>query len=161
MDGAAVVRTLAEARREGADLDELLRTAVAEIERSEDRYDWVGIYVLEGEVLVLHDYVGRPTDHDRIPVGTGVCGTAVAEDRDVNVADVRAVDNYLACSLETRSELVILIRSETDGTIYGQLDLDSDRPGAFGPADEDELRVVARWLAAAFDAEDGVPGLVE
>ncbi len=153
MDGREVVGRLEEARKEGADLDELLRLAVAEIEASEDRYDWVGIYLLDGEILVLHDYIGRPTDHDRIPIGAGVCGTAVAEGRDVNVEDVHAIDNYLSCSVETRSELVILIRSEEGGTIYGQLDLDSDQPAAFGGEDEAELRVVARWLAGAFDRE--------
>jgi len=153
MDGRDVVRRLEEARAEGAGLDELLRVAVAEIEEAEERYDWVGIYLLEGDVLVLDNYIGRPTDHDRIPVGEGVCGTAVAEGRDVNVADVQAIDNYLACSLETRSELVVLIRSERDDTIYGQLDLDSDRPAAFGPEDEEQLRIVARWLAGAFERE--------
>jgi GAF domain-containing protein len=153
MDGGEVVRRLEVAGREGAELDELLRAAVAEIEASEDRYDWVGIYLLEGDVLVLHDYIGRPTDHDRIAVGTGVCGTAVAQGRDVNVADVHSIENYLACSVETRSELVVLIRSERDGTIYGQLDLDSDRPAAFGSEDEEQLRIVARWLARAFDRE--------
>lgn len=153
MDGRDVVRRLEEARAEGAELDELLRVAVAEIEEAEERYDWVGIYLLEGDVLVLDNYIGRPTDHDRIAVGEGVCGTAVAEGRDVNVADVQAIDNYLACSLETRSELVVLIRSERDDTIYGQLDLDSDRPAAFGPEDEEQLRIVARWLAGAFERE--------
>jgi L-methionine (R)-S-oxide reductase len=153
MEGRAVVRRLEEARDQGAELDELLRVAVAEIEEAEQRYDWVGIYLLEGDVLVLDNYIGRPTDHDRIPVGEGVCGTAVAEGRDLNVADVQAIDNYLACSLETRSELVVLIRSERTDTIYGQLDLDSDRPAAFGPEDEEQLRIVARWLAGAFERE--------
>lgn len=150
MDGAKVVERLEAAKRDGAKRDELLRLAVAEIEASEERYDWVGIYLLEGPTLVLHDYIGRPTEHDRIAVGTGVCGTAVAEERDVNVPDVQAIDNYLSCSVETRSELVVLIRDGEDGAIHGQIDMDSDRPGAFGPADEEEIRRVARWLAGLF-----------
>jgi L-methionine (R)-S-oxide reductase len=153
VDGHEVVRELEEARRGGASRDELLQAAVAGIERADDRYDWVGIYLLEGDTLALHDYVGRPTDHDRIAVGTGVCGAAVAEGRDLNVPDVRAIDNYLACSVETRSELVVLIRGAEGGTIHGQIDLDSDRADAFLPRDEDEVRIVARWLAGLFEEE--------
>ncbi len=153
MNGEEIVGRLAAARRSGADREELLGLAVAEIEAAEDRYDWVGIYLLEGDTLVLHDYIGRPTDHDRIPVGSGVCGTAVAEQRDVNVPDVRSIDNYLACSIETRSELVILIRRDVESPIFGQIDLDSDRPGAFEAEDEEQLRVVALWLAELFEAE--------
>ncbi|HKK26483.1 MAG TPA: GAF domain-containing protein [Gemmatimonadota bacterium] len=153
MDGGKVVETLDAARRGGASRDELLRLAVHEIEAAEDRYDWVGIYLLDDSTLVLHDYIGKPTDHDRIPVGQGVCGTAVAERRDVNVPDVQAIDNYLACSLETRSELVVLIRDGEDGPIHGQIDMDSDRPSAFGPEDEREIRRVAGWLAGTFDGD--------
>jgi len=150
MDGEAVVRRLEEARREGASRDELLRLAVHEIEAEEDHYDWVGIYLLDGPTLVLHDYVGKPTDHDRIPVGRGVCGTAVAEGRDLNIPDVHAIDNYLACSAETRSELVVLLREDEDAPVHGQIDMDSDRPSAFAARDEEEIRRVARWLAGLF-----------
>ena len=150
MDGSAVVERLEEARRGGAGRDELLRLAVHEIEAADERYDWVGIYLLEGPGLVLHDYVGKPTEHDRIPVGQGVCGTAVSERRDLNVPDVHAIDNYLACSVETRSELVVLIREDEDAPIHGQIDMDSDRVSAFGAEDEEEIRRVARWLAGLF-----------
>ncbi|MFQ5678030.1 MAG: GAF domain-containing protein [Gemmatimonadota bacterium] len=174
-----VIRALASRRAAGGDRDDLLREAVCLIEAAEERFHWVGVYLLEpstrsggqaeparvggeggpprpgpptppaGE-LVLHNYVGRPTDHVRIPVGVGVCGTAVAEGRDINVPDVRALDNYLACSLETRSELVVLIRDPESGEIHGQLDLDSDRPAAFTEHDVRELGRVAEWLARLF-----------
>jgi len=98
---------------------------------------------------VLGPYVGAATDHVRIPVGRGVCGTAVAEDRDINVPDVREIENYIACSVGTRSELVVLIRAPESGRVLGQLDLDSDRVAAFTDADERELRVVADWLGSA------------
>ncbi|MFQ5746078.1 MAG: GAF domain-containing protein [Gemmatimonadota bacterium] len=133
---------------DGAGGDPLLRRAVELIEAADERYDWVGVYMLEDDVLVLRTYVGKATEHDRIEVGVGVCGTAVAEDRDINVPDVTAIGNYLACSLETRAELVVLIRAPEDGRILGQLDLDSDRPDAFDGKDLAELRAIADWLGA-------------
>lgn len=148
MDGRDIVESLAARRSEGATRDELLREAVASIEAADDKYDWVGIYLLEGDTLVLHNYVGKPTDHTRIEVGVGVCGTAVAEDRDLNVEDVGALDNYLACSLETASEIVVLIRDPDSGQVLGQLDLDSDRLAAFDDDDHAELKIVADWLGA-------------
>ena len=78
--------------------------------------------MLHGDELVLEAYAGRDTDHTRIPVGQGVCGTAVATGLDQNVPDVRAVENYLACNTWTRSELVVLIRR-------GDRDPGSDRRG--------------------------------
>lgn len=151
LEGTRVVDRLSEARSDGASRDELLRSAVREMEEAEDHFDWVGIYLLEDrDELVLHNYIGRPTDHDRIPVGKGVCGEAVAEGRDINVPDVRERENYLACSAETRSELVVLIRDPGNGEIHGQVDLDSDDPDAFDERDEREVRVVADWLAELF-----------
>lgn len=104
-------------------------------------WGWVGIYLLVGDVLVLGPFIGPPTDHVRIPVGTGVCGTAVAEDRNVVVDDVQTLDNYLACSIGTRSEIVVLIRE--GGRVVGQFDVDSDDVAAFGPADEALLHRLA------------------
>lgn len=153
LDGDTVVATLEAERRQGASDDELMETAVREIEASEDDYDWVGIYLLEDdeEHLVLHEFVGEPTEHDRIEVGVGVCGTAVARGEDINVPDVTEVENYLACSPHTRSEIVVLIRDPDGGRIFGQLDLDSDRREAFGERDRRELRKVADWLARLFE----------
>lgn len=152
LDGERVVERLEAERRQGASEDELLRTAVEQIEAADGDYDWVGVYLLEEdeELLVLHEFVGEPTEHDRIEVGVGVCGTAVAEGRDINVPDVDDVENYLACSPDTRSEIVVLIRDPDGGRIFGQLDLDSDRPGAFGERDRRELAKVADWLARLF-----------
>lgn len=148
-DGHEIVEKLRAARDAGASRDELLAEAVRQIEGAEEHYDWVGIYLLDGEVLDLHNYIGKATDHARIPVGVGVCGTAVVTGRDMNVPDVDALDNYLACSLETVSELVVLIRGD-DGEIHGQLDLDSDRRAAFNDRDERELKRIADWLAGLF-----------
>lgn len=150
IDGRSMVLQLEARRAAGAPRGDLLSGAVQLVEAAEDTYDWVGIYLLQGYDLVLHDYVGAATEHTRIAVGQGVCGTAVAEDRDINVPDVRAIENYIACSVGTVSELVVLIRSPATGKVVGQLDLDSDRPAAFGERDEIELKIVADWLGGLF-----------
>jgi L-methionine (R)-S-oxide reductase len=110
-------------------------------------YHWVGIYKLEGDTLVLGPYVGPTTDHVRIPVGRGVCGTAVAENKNQVVPDVRELDNYLACNLQTRSEIVVLIREPGTGRILGQIDVDGQAVNAFGKEEEGFLTNVAELLA--------------
>ncbi len=124
---------------------ELLRTAAEKIRASGAPYTSVYLYMLHGEELVLEAFAGRETDHTRIPVGKGVCGTAVATGQDQNVADVRAVENYLACNTWTRSELVVLIRRGE--RILGQIDVDSDEPDPFTPEEEAEVRKVADAIA--------------
>ena len=150
--GSEIAAALATARASGASATDLLAEAVRRIEAASERFDWVGVYLLEDGELVLGPYVGAATDHVRIPVGRGVCGTAVAEDRDINVPDVRELDNYIACSVGTRSELVVLIREPETGRVRGQLDLDSDRVAAFTSEDERELKRVADWLGEALTA---------
>lgn len=108
-------------------------------------YDWSGIYRLEGDTLVLDAYVGAATDHTHIPVGRGVCGTAVAENANQVIEDVRELSNYLACSLQTRSEIVVLIRREEE--ILGQIDIDGHTVGAFDATDEKMLAEIAEILA--------------
>lgn len=98
-------------------------------------------------VLVIGPFAGSedPPDHSRIEVGDGVCGTAVAENKNQIVRDVRELDNYLACSLHTRSELVVLIHH--DNEIVGQFDIDSDTVGAFTQEDEQLLEDLAELIA--------------
>lgn len=141
----AAVRDMIDAP--GASRDDVLRRAIALL-AERDGYDWTGVYLLEGDTLVLGPYVGKPTEHTRIPVGRGVCGTAVAERHDIVVDDVTKLDNYLACSLETRSEIVVLIRR--GDRIFGQIDVDSDRTRAFGDDDRRLLLRVAAELARLF-----------
>ncbi len=116
-------------------------------------FDWVGVYWLQGEELVLGPFVGAPTEHVRIPVGRGVCGTAVAEGRNQVVKDVRELSNYLACSLETRSEIVVLIR-DGEGKILGQIDVDGRRVGAFDETDEALLEKAARRIAGRMEKKE-------
>ena len=116
-------------------------------------FDWVGIYWLKGGELLLGPFRGGPTEHVRIPVGKGVCGTAVAEGKNQLVDDVRELTNYLACSLETRSEIVVLIRDE-EGRILGQIDVDGREVGAFDKSDEALLEESARRIAGGAQGEE-------
>jgi GAF domain-containing protein len=108
-------------------------------------YTWVGIYVLEGDELVLGPYIGKPSPHTRIPLGRGICGAAATEKATIVVDDVNADARYLACSIETKSEIVVPIMHGAD--VLGEIDIDSDRPAAFGAADRALLEPVAALLA--------------
>lgn len=124
--------------------EEVLNEAVRLVHDAHPSWDWSGIYLMKGGVLVLGPSTA-PADHDRIEVGEGVCGTAVAEDKNQVVEDVREVENYLACSIHTRSEIVVLIRH--GGEIVGQFDIDSDTVGAFTSEDEALLEELAGVVA--------------
>ncbi len=124
---------------------ELLQLAADRIQAAGTPYTSVYLYMLQGEELVLAAFAGRVTDHTRIPVGKGVCGTAVATGEDQNVGDVQAIGNYLACNLETKSELVVLIRRGP--LILGQIDVDSDQTGPFAAEEVGAVRKVADALA--------------
>ena len=137
----------------GASLDDLLTEAVEGLSRLNPKFHWTGIYELfSDDMLRLGPFVGSPTDHVFIGVGNGVCGTAVAERRNLNIPDVRRVENYLACSVETRSELVVLIRS--GDRIHAQVDIDSHEVNAFDEGAVADVQRVADWLARAYDARD-------
>jgi len=141
-------------RRDGADLDTILETAMAGLHVLDPRFHWTGIYELfPDNVLHLGAFVGAPTDHVFIGVGTGVCGTAVAEKRNMNIPDVREISNYLACSTSTRSELVVLIR--TGDTIHAQIDIDSHEVAAFDDAAVSMVQQLADWLAVLYDERAG------
>jgi putative methionine-R-sulfoxide reductase with GAF domain len=124
--------------------EEALDVVVRLVHEAHPSWDWSGIYLMKDGVLVLGPKTA-PADHDRIEVGEGVCGTAVSEDRNQVVEDVREVENYLACSIHTRSEIVVLIRHE--GQIVGQFDIDSDTVGAFTSEDEALLEELAEVVA--------------
>jgi GAF domain-containing protein len=108
-------------------------------------YTWVGIYLLEGEELVLGPYLGAPSPHTRIPLGRGICGAAATAGQTIIVDDVHADPRYLACSLETRSEIVVPILKET--AVLGEIDIDSNAPAAFDASDQRMLEAIAGALA--------------
>jgi GAF domain-containing protein len=145
LDAPRLVAALRAAFAHDAPRRELLQLAADRIRAAGAPYTSVYLYMLHGAALVLEASAGRETEHTRIPVGKGVCGTAVAEGRDQNVGDVRAVANYLACNRETRSELVVLIRRGE--IILGQIDIDSDVPDPFTPEEHEAVRQVADALA--------------
>lgn len=141
----AIVRSLRGAFARGASKKELLELAARQIRQAGSPYTSVYLYMLHGDELVLEAYDGRDTQHTRIPVGRGLCGQAVAEGRDINAPDVSAAPGYLACNLETKSELVVLIRRGPE--ILGQIDIDSDVPAGFSEAEHRAVRQVADALA--------------
>jgi L-methionine (R)-S-oxide reductase len=144
-DPRGLVRALRAAHLHDAPRQALLAMACERIQGWGGPYTSVYAYMLHGEELVLEAHAGRDTEHTRIPVGTGVCGTAVARKQDQNVADVTAVGNYLACNLFTKSELVVLIRRGDH--ILGQIDIDSDVPSGFGNEEHRNVKEVADALA--------------
>lgn len=118
-----------------------------------DHYTWVGIYLLEGEDLVLAAWRGpQATEHVRIPVGQGICGLAAQTAQVVNVPDVRKDPRYLMCFPSTRSELVVPIVGSRG--VLGEIDVDSDELAAFDGDDEEFLRSVADDLARLLEAGD-------
>jgi L-methionine (R)-S-oxide reductase len=148
-----LIKRIQEMRDEGYLSDAILRESVKQIKAADSDYNFVGIYLLNPDenVLWLHNYMGESTEHARINVGEGVCGTAVAEKKNQNVPDVTQVENYLACSPRTKSELVVLIRAGDD--IFGQIDIDCKVQNGFSAKDQDTVEMVADKLAEVFMAE--------
>ena len=121
------------------------RQAVDLLKQHMPDYTWVGVYLLEGDHLVLGPYRGKPSPHTRIPLNQGICGAAASTKETIIVDDVDADPRYLACSLETRSEIVVPIMR--GGDVLGEIDVDSDKKAAFGAADRELLEAVADLLA--------------
>jgi L-methionine (R)-S-oxide reductase len=129
-----------------AEADEVLRRVVELLHDRFAHYSWVGIYLVEGEDLVLGPWKGpQATEHVRIPIGEGICGAAAATGRTELVDDVSSDPRYLACFPSTRSEIVVPIPFE--GRIVGEIDIDSDEPSAFGDADRTFLERVALLIS--------------
>ena len=158
MHAKEICQKLEQMQKGGANLDKLLTSAVELLHHSNPRFHWTGIYELfPDNVLRLGPFVGAPTDHCFIGAGQGVCGSAVAEKRNMNIPDVSKVSNYLACSTATRSELVILIRKGE--TIFAQIDIDSHELAAFDEETEKQVEEVADWLARIYERHRTMDGL--
>jgi L-methionine (R)-S-oxide reductase len=130
----------------GGEADDLLRRVVELLQKGFEHYSWLGIYLVDGAELVLGPWQGpEATEHVRIPVGQGICGAAAANGKTEVVDDVNADPRYLACFPSTRSEIVVPIVYE--GRVVGEIDIDSDRPAAFGHEDSAFLERVAELIA--------------
>jgi L-methionine (R)-S-oxide reductase len=108
------------------------------------RINWAGFYFLQGEQLVLGPFQGKPACV-RIPVGRGVCGTAIAERRSQLVPDVHAFPGHIACDAASRAEVVVPL-ADSSGALFGVLDIDSPEPDRFDAADLAGLERLARVL---------------
>jgi L-methionine (R)-S-oxide reductase len=130
----------------GADADDVLRQVAELIHDRCEHYSWVGIYLVEGDELVLGPWKGpEATEHVRIPIGQGICGAAAASGQTEIVDDVNADPRYLACFPSTRSEIVVPIAYQ--GRVVGEIDIDSDEPAAFTDADRVFLERVAALIS--------------
>lgn len=111
-----------------------------------EHYSWVGIYIVQGTDLVLGPWKGpNATEHKIIPIGKGVCGSAAATGKTEIVDDVYSDKRYLACFVSTKSEIVVPIKKE--GKTIGEIDIDSDKTGAFTKNDKIFLEKVADMLS--------------
>jgi GAF domain-containing protein len=138
---AEIRRALADARPGTEAMTRLVTLLAAGV----PHYTWVGVYQRDGDDLVLGPYRGKPSPHTRIPIGRGICGAAAAEKATIVVDDVNADERYLACSIETQSEIVVPVMR--DGDVLAEIDIDSDARAAFGPEDRRLLETAAALLA--------------
>jgi L-methionine (R)-S-oxide reductase len=114
----------------------LMKSIVALLHEKLTRYNWVGFYMLErggGDTLLLGPFKGTITPHTSIPLNQGICGAAASSGKTIVVDDVNSDSRYLACSLETKSEIVVPVFVR--GKVVGELDIDSHFLAAFGPDD--------------------------
>jgi len=134
--------------------EDLMESIVRLLDEKLARYNWVGFYILElngdPNMLVLGPFRGAITPHTRIPLNQGICGAAASSGRTIVVDDVNSDSRYLACSLETKSEIVVPVF--VHGKVVGELDIDSHFPAAFGPEDrklcEHAAAVLGKFLEA-------------
>jgi GAF domain-containing protein len=120
---------------------EVLQTAIELIDGYSEQFDWSGFYMLRGESLEVGPYIGPPTPHTKIELNAGICGAAASQRQSIVVDDVKADSRFLACSITTRSEIVVPLM---DGDrVLGEIDIDSNTPSYFTADDRAMLEQVA------------------
>ena len=131
--------------------DERLLDVCQLLEKHLEHYNWVGFYFRNGnkEELILGPYVGAPTDHTIIPFGKGICGQVAVSNKNFVVPDVTAQDNYIACSIKVKAEIVVPIF--VNGENIGQIDIDSNTPDPFTEADERFLEFVCTQVSSILE----------
>ena len=136
---------------ENIDLESKLEKICRYLRENVEHYDWVGFYLVDPrkkDELVLGPFDGEPTIHTRIKFGEGICGQAAVTKKVFIVDDVSEEKNYLACSPEVKSEIVIPIFK--NGRLVGELDIDSHQKAAFGEKDRHVLENIANLLGDLF-----------
>lgn len=128
-------------------VDERLLKVCELLEAHIEYYNWVGFYFRNGDKheLKLGPYVGEPTDHTIIPFGKGICGQVAVSNQNFVVPDVKAQDNYIACSITVKAEIVVPIFVNAEN--IGQIDIDSNTADPFTEADERFLEYVCTQVA--------------
>jgi len=134
--------------QENLSVDERLLKICKILDANVSYYNWVGFYFKNGDKdeLKLGPYVGEPTDHLIIPFGKGICGQVAISNQNFVVSDVAAQDNYIACSITVKAEIVIPIFVNNEN--IGQIDIDSNTPDPFTEADERFLEFVCKEVAS-------------
>ena len=146
----AIAKELTKLAEAADSVEDLMSIIVGRLQERLGHYDWVGFYMIEksaaGEepVLVLGPYVGAVTEHTRIPLNQGICGAAASTGRTLVIDDVTQDPRYLACSIETKSEIVVPVNVK--GEVVGELDVDSHTPAAFTPDDRQLVEHCARLV---------------
>ncbi|HJZ64052.1 MAG TPA: GAF domain-containing protein [Candidatus Acidoferrum sp.] len=133
---AAITAELDKLAMDAANADALMNSIVSLFHEKLTRYNWIGFYMIDlkdANILVLGPFRGAPTPHTRIPLNQGICGAAASSGDTVVVDDVNNDPRYLACSIETKSEIVVPVFAK--GKVVGELDIDSHVHAAFGPDD--------------------------
>jgi len=142
------LRELDKAAATASSATELMQSVVMLLNERMLKYNWVGFYMLEedkGEpVLALGPFVGAMTPHTRISLNQGICGAAASSGETVVVDDVNNDPRYLACSIETKSEIVVPVFA--NGKVVGELDIDSHFLAAFGPSDREIVEYSANLV---------------
>lgn len=136
---------------EAADRDEAMQHICALLHREVPHYDWVGVYLVDPlarDQLVLGPYVGEPTEHTRIAFGEGICGQAAVSLETFLVNDVASESNYLACSPDVKSEIVVPIINGDE--LIGEIDIDSNTKGVMGNQDRELLEAIAADIARLY-----------
>jgi L-methionine (R)-S-oxide reductase len=155
-DRQVLVREFRSLAATATSLESLQRGIVAAIAQNLRHYNWTGFYMLDPDdpqMLVLGPFAGAPTPHVRIPVSQGICGAAVASGETVVVDNVSSDPRYLACSIETKSEIVAPIYVR--GKVAGEIDIDSHEPAAFGTEDRTFLEETACIIGEFIEAHSG------
>jgi L-methionine (R)-S-oxide reductase len=146
-ESASLIAELTSLAASATNVDALMNSIVNLLHEKLTRYNWVGFYMIDpkdSNMLVLGPFRGSMTPHTRIPLNQGICGAAASSGKTVIVDDVNKDPRYLACSLETKSEIVVPVFAK--GKVVGELDIDSHFIAAFGPDDRKLCEHAAQLL---------------